>query len=658
MRNTVPCVALAVALACTMGGAPGCQGNDYFPNLGGFGGGGPYGIEDGGASTEAGFSGNDEAASEAGAEAGTEAPHPDFGPTVTLASAPPAISGGTLLLTQSGTTLVASDSDRDQIYVVDLPSQTLTTTIALSMGDEPGRLVEDGDQQVHVALRRGGAVVTLDLTTSAIVDRRPVCAAPRGIAYDPSSDNLYVACNGGELVTLPAAGGAPTRTLELVTDLRDVVVNSGNLYVSRLRQAEVIEIDSSGSVTAVANPPVSSTGMVPDVAWRMIAAPPSSNPEGILPSDQNWLAMVHQRAQPAPVSTGQGGYGQSGSGCPQTSIVETTITTFNGTSTGESAPSVPAAVLPVDLAASPDGSTFAVVAAGNANNPGLPAVFFVARSADGTISSGSGQCGSPPVEAPVSGQPTAVVFVSDSVAWVQSREPASLIEVVQVGSSLSVTKSIMLSTVSRRDTGHDVVHSNSGDFIACASCHAEGGDDARVWKFSEEGASPARRTQSMRGTLENTAPYHWEGDMMDIPALAHEVFVSRMGGQALTDDQSAALQAWLFAVPRPHSSPQDAASATRGAALFQSTTVGCSGCHSGPHFTNNMTLDVGTGGKFQVPSLIGVGWRAPYFHDGRAPQLIDRFNPALSGLDGSSHGDTSQLTTSQVDDLVTYLLTL
>jgi cytochrome c peroxidase len=64
---------------------------------------------------------------------------------------------------------------------------------------------------------------------------------------------------------------------------------------------------------------------------------------------------------------------------------------------------------------------------------------------------------------------------------------------------------------------------------------------------------------------------------------------------------------------------------------------------------------VNTGGDFQVPSLLGVGWRAPYLHQGCAPTLADRFNPCGGG---DAHGRTSQLTTDQRVDLVAYLETL
>ena len=54
-----------------------------------------------------------------------------------------------------------------------------------------------------------------------------------------------MACAGGELVTLPAAGGAPTRTLQLDRDLRDVVVSGDQLFVSRFRSAELLVVSAA-----------------------------------------------------------------------------------------------------------------------------------------------------------------------------------------------------------------------------------------------------------------------------------------------------------------------------------------------------------------------------------------------------------------------------
>lgn len=64
----------------------------------------------------------------------------------------------------------------------------------------------------------------------------------------------------------------------------------------------------------------------------------------------------------------------------------------------------------------------------------------------------------------------------------------------------------------------------------------------------------------------------------------------------------------------------DLAAVDRGQALF-SGDAACSTCHTGALMTNNQTLDVGTGGRFQVPSLIGVSYRTPLMHNGECPTI-------------------------------------
>ena len=119
-------------------------------------------------------------------------------------------------------TAVAADPDRDAIYVVDIHAMTVRSTIALKAGDEPGRLAEDGEGRVHVALRGAGAVVTIDPTKGTLLARSTACPAPRGVAWNPSNDRIMVACATGELVTMPAGGGAATSSVHLQRDLRDV----------------------------------------------------------------------------------------------------------------------------------------------------------------------------------------------------------------------------------------------------------------------------------------------------------------------------------------------------------------------------------------------------------------------------------------------------
>src|SRR5439155_512686 len=67
-------------------------------------------------------------------------------------------------------------------------------------------------------------------------------------------------CAGGELVTLPAAGGDPVRRLTLERDLRDVVIDADRLLVSRFRAAELLVVESDGRVSGRLTP----TGVAPE----------------------------------------------------------------------------------------------------------------------------------------------------------------------------------------------------------------------------------------------------------------------------------------------------------------------------------------------------------------------------------------------------------
>ena len=164
-----------------------------------------------------------------------------------------------------------------------------------------------------------------------------------------------------------------------------------------------------------------------------------------------------------------------------------------------------------------------------------------------------------------------------------------------------------------------------------------------------------RRTQALHVGLEGTAPFHWQGDMNDLGTLMEEVLVGRMSGVHQSPARAGALQAWLFELqpPAPVRDASDPA-AQRGRALFEGQAE-CSTCHSGTKLTDNRTVDVGTGEPLQVPSLVGIAYRAPFIHNGCAATLRERFDPSCGG---TNHGKTVGLDPQQLDDLVAYLETL
>ena len=700
------------ALALALAAAGGCSiqeqhpaglgtGGASFSGTGGFPGSGSGGASENGCAVDEGKA----FGSSSGGSIGASLPM-QLGATVTPADPPPVVSGGTLRVLHDGQTAVASDPDRDQISMVDLKAGSVSATITLMKGDEPGRVVEDGAGHVHVSLRGAGAILTLDPGSGAVLDRRPVCSAPRGIAYDAKSDQLHVACSGGELVSLPSAGGAATRTVKLDRDLRDVVVDGDHLLVSRFRSAQILTVDADGKVTQRLTPaplrsPEVHFGQLfsASVSWRMVEMPGGG------------AAVMHQRGLDDQVVSQPGGYGSSN---PCDSIVHSAVTVVKGGEAPQSTPAIAGMVLPTDMAISPDGKRVAIIATGNATNartpggdPELPRVFVTdldslvdrtvgcrsdgkhgpclnspsfggsggavgtggatsfgsggssgsggSGGSSGTGGTGSGGArgdvcdstrfaGGVPV---VSGEPVAVAFDGAGAVLVQTREPAALF--------LATGVKVSLSAQSRADTGHTVFHGNAGGFVACASCHPEGADDGRVWNFSCEGP---RRTQSLGAPLAGTEPFHWGGDMKTFPQIMRNVFVGRMSGPKLTPEQMDATFTWIDRRPRPAAPPaSDPAAAERGRVLFhEDPKLACATCHAGPSLTNNMNMDVGTGGLLQVPSLKGVGSRAPFMHTGCAKTLADRFNPSCGG--GDKHGLTSSLTSGQIADLVAYMETL
>jgi cytochrome c553 len=555
---------------------------------------------------------------------------PAFPTALIAASPPPPISGGTLLVTHDGHTVVAADPDRDLVYVVDVAARRLVRTVALQAGDEPGRVAEDGAGRVHVALREAGALVTLDPSSGTVLARRAVCPAPRGVAWDETTDTVVVACATGELVTLPSAGGAPTRTVTVERDLRDVMIRKGVVSVSTFRSSEVLRLASDGSVaqrSGLANPQTTAQlgDYEPQVAWRAVV------------DSAGDTVVVHQLHANAEIPTTELAYYEVG---PDSATVYAGITVVAPDGTLVSDQPLWGAVLPVDIAVSADGKRALVATPGNAFIPDLRTVLYVGLGA----TDGAGNVFVPPLP----GTAIAVAFDAAGEALAQTRDPAAL-WLVYPGSTENL--SIPLSAVSRDDAGHDVFHTQTSGFIACASCHPEGGDDGHVWNFG----GAIRRTSSLRGTIVGTAPYHWPGDVPDFPALVSTVYTERMGGAKLTEDVEAALQGWVEAIPAPPSpSWVDASSAQRGQALFEGAVAGCSACHSGSKLTNNATLDVGTGGAFQVPPLVGVGWRTPLLHDGCAATLEERFSTCAT----PEHGSTSGLSAQNLSDLVSYLQTL
>lgn len=566
------------------------------------------------------------------------------GAVFTAPHTPPPVSGGTLLVMRDQKTAIVADPDRDQVLVVDLPNMAVTHTITLDEGSEPGRAVDDANGQVHLVLRGSGKLLTLDPQSGEALGTRSVCAYPRGVAVADAEQVVHVACSEGKLVTLSTSATevAPVRTVTLDHDLRDVVVASDGLWVSRFRAAEVLRLDAAGKVVRRTSLPNSQSDLgesVSSVAYRMIAGA------------NGGVVVVHQRAFAGQVVPSPGGYASSGL---ESGIVQTAISTISdsGEAQGTSVPL--AARLAVDVAQSSATGAF-LVASAMLEHPLQPsgiARTLLLRPSDlnfqatpNSQSPGFALTSDPNPTIVPNGQLVAVAF-ADNLPVLQFREPSRLV---------FGERGLSLPGNSVEDTGNELFHLQTSSGLACASCHPDGQDDGRVWNFVDFGA---RRTQSLRGGLLGTEPFHWDGAESDFVALTTDVMQGRMAGPELTADQTTALAHYIDKLPAmPAANAAAGPTVERGKALFNDATVGCATCHSGTRFTNNQTVDVGSeDGYLQVPSLLGVWARAPYLHDGCAKTMADRFTLACDKR--SKHGNIAGLTPDDLAALTDYLETL
>ena len=228
-------------------------------------------------------------------------------------------------------------------------------------------------------------------------------------------------------------------------------------------------------------------------------------------------------------------------------------------------------------------------------------------------------------------------------------------------------------------------------WISCSSCHPDGDSDGRTWQQPEG----LRQTQPLAG-MAWTHPLHWSADRDEVQDFEHTIRGPLMQGRGLVRGEipealgkpisgmskdADALARYAnshtfdmspFARVTDSSGKRQVGltdSAKRGREIFFRDSVGCANCHSGPYFCDSRSgsltrHDVGTGKddpselmgpKYDTPTLIGLYRSAPYLHHGRAATLEDVLTTQNAG---DRHGTTSQLSKSEIADLVEFLKSL
>ncbi len=224
-------------------------------------------------------------------------------------------------------------------------------------------------------------------------------------------------------------------------------------------------------------------------------------------------------------------------------------------------------------------------------------------------------------------------------------------------------------------------------YMSCAGCHNDGGQDGRVWDFTQFGEG-LRNTITLRGHA-TQGPLHWTGNFDEVQDFEGQIRNFALGtglmsdanfhagtrSQPLGDSKAGlsadldALAAYVSSLTKHGESPDRNADGTLTVAAQAGRTIflqqNCAQCHSGSQFTDsalNVFHDVGTlkpssGGRLGValtgldtPTLSGLWETAPYLHDGSAATLEEAIS-AHTGVNLSS-GNVSNLVAflRQLDD--------
>lgn len=206
--------------------------------------------------------------------------------------------------------------------------------------------------------------------------------------------------------------------------------------------------------------------------------------------------------------------------------------------------------------------------------------------------------------------------------------------------------------------------------FSCRSCHPDGHVDGLSYDFDTSGIGDNFLDNRSLLGVAGTEPFKWTGKNPSLEVQCGPRFAKVL---MRTDPipQKDLLDLTTFIKSQP---PQRVAknadgtltpSQERGKAIFfaTKTTSGkpipheqrCATCHRPPLYSVRLSFDIGSGGAFDTPHLLGIANTAPFLHDGRALSLEEIWT-LFSTKD--EHGVTSYMNKIQLNDLVEFLKTL
>ena len=599
-------------------------------------------------------------------------------------------SSGSIAITKNDALLYVADADHDRVTVID--TQTRAVVGHIPVGMKPERIMMGPDDTVYVTNRGERSVMRIAPGAMSVEATGAVGAEPVGMALSEDGKKLYVANSmSGSVSVLDSAtlapvdevvvGGQPWAVQTLADGRRAYVTDftGGQVAVVDLPAKKVLSRVELGQAPSTecqwANPGVRTPAQAADVVV---------SPDG----ERAYVAHVQSRTR-----TTTGFASMALAVAPALSTVNTGTDLASKDVTAGSGEKVdfPATM----LATTTDGSCQAPPPPGRGmdapsslvvdgsgewifvadHNSNAVAVVNALRQSDETyrvpdrgIYDVVGVGARPTGIAVSADLKTAYVHnafdYSVSVLENKDRHLSQTATIAFASSTLPVDvergRRLFYSAVDPRLTRPEL------GGVSCSSCHPDGRTDGLSWvlppdntNFAGQWTQPAttataRNTQPLWGVLD-TAPYHWDGKVADMPALSH-VMVSQMGGRGLSDLEIGDLSNYMRTLTPPDNANVDRASAevVKGKARFEAQ---CQSCHSGAGLTDRAqhTASV-VETKLDTPSLKGAFSTAPYLHDGSVRSLREVIRGTRFTV--SEHDQRGRMDDAQTASLEAYLKTL
>jgi len=618
-----------------------------------------------------------------------------------LTALPPRASSSIALQTPAAgnARLWVANPDSDTVTVFD--AVTLAKLAETAVAASPRTVAVAPDGRVWVVSADGAAISILNSSTFAITQTIPLSrgSRPYGLVFDPAGAHAWLTLeNTGLVLRLDPSTGATTASINAGLDVRHLSVNAdgSRVYVSRFVTPPLPGEDTAVVVTANQGGQVLVIDTAALAIERTILLQHSSEPDTTISGKgiPNYLG--------APVLSPDGLSAWVPS--KQDNITRGVLRNGLGL-THEN--SVRAIASRIDIASQAEDYSSRV----DFDNAGVPgaACFdpsgiyaFVAIEASRAIAVIDVWNAVEVVRFPAGRAPQGLTISPDGrTLYVQNfmdrtvtlhdvsailaggEAPAPTIATLNAVATEKLTAQVLLGKQLFYDAKDNRLALQ--EYLSCAACHNDGGQDGRVWDFTGVGEG-LRNTIVLNGHGAHGAQ-HWTGNFDEVQDFENQIR-NFAGGTGLIASgtpnpplgapnagRSAdldALAAYVGSLTKSGASPARTDNATLPPAAIAGRTVfkmqNCASCHSGTQFTNsalNVFRNVGTitqpgsgqriGGPlpgFDVPTLRGLWGTGPYLHDGSAATIGDAIR-AHSGVTlGDADLENLAAYVSNIDDFV------